>query len=852
MTRRWIVWCALGVSTAALAGCGGGPAVESAASDESKRSSGALADLLKESRATLAKKGDDLVAQVRSRDQARRRGSLKLTLVPGWFEPLVLPAVHDAKYQADLGFSVPSYVDPKKPAPDPALAEHYARFGDNEAALKLVGGQAAPALDAHKLEQNFPLEWSRCVAAQLHLAQHRLAAGDRDAMTELICTHQQVMKLLSGKAAKSPLAQDLLARGRVVLAAAAKAWREQGNDLATEAEIGLASWPDERPQLVLSGDKGRWAQQLKATPQGGVLAVAPAARALDFMQLPLGRENAEAAILSFDSSEKLRHVLVTYNSGVRRDWVQPGELAGGLNAWASPTTAGKNGPCTHQWENVKVETALCPVNETFGGWVRVDLKSEAAAPAVARGVAQIHLDSYFETSRLAISPQQQGDHVVVGEEPGLARVENPLPAAKLLKLEFARVEGQDLLREAVYSFQSGLPLHQVALPLFARLGMGAVSNESDAARTYLTLTWEDAVTQVILRLPDDAHVPTTLTLHDRRDASKSAERLGEVAAFEKAERAKRLAAGKPQQRLPRKVEQFPLGMSRSELVKYLPQGRSVVRREEADALYVAVNVPPPSDHTHLVRQIQARFDADQKLSWLRVRYEQAGKPSNWSQQILGAWRTAGGAVSAAPSPYSRHGSGLPPENPAGKFYQWKDDVTEASCLVDRSGVEVTVRNRPPGDEPAPPLAYLPRGAEKVTLDMSLSEVKAVFGHEPETTPDGGFVFRPAKGPFDALVVWPDPGEPSRVSGRVTQIAGRYRTGAAAKTTPADLEKALMTQWATELAVIGWPTRRDYVEKTLQSLIWFDDATRYRIYWAESNNSPPRLWSEWRAEGAQGH
>ena len=48
-----------------------------------------------------------------------------------------------------------------------------------------------------------------------------------------------------------------------------------------------------------------------------------------------------------------------------------------------------------------------------------------------------------------------------------------------------------------------------------------------------------------------------------------------------------------------------------------------------------------------------------------------------------------------------------------------------------------------------------------------------------------------------------------------------------------------------------PARRDFVEKTVQALTWFDDATRYRIYWAESNNSPARLWSEWRVEKGRG-
>jgi hypothetical protein len=47
--------------------------------------------------------------------------------------------------------------------------------------------------------------------------------------------------------------------------------------------------------------------------------------------------------------------------------------------------------------------------------------------------------------------------------------------------------------------------------------------------------------------------------------------------------------------------------------------------------------------------------------------------------------------------------------------------------------------------------------------------------------------------------------------------------------------------------VGWPARRDYSPQGgLQSLAWFDDLTRYRLYWADSDNSPTRLWAEWQA------
>jgi hypothetical protein len=266
-----------------------------------------------------------------------------------------------------------------------------------------------------------------------------------------------------------------------------------------------------------------------------------------------------------------------------------------------------------------------------------------------------------------------------------------------------------------------------------------------------------------------------------------------------------------------------------------------------------LNVPTPAERPFLVRQFVLRFDQEKKVNWVRIRYEAGGlglKQPNWPQTILAPWRVAGGAVAAGPSRFGPRQTDLPPQVLAGQHFEWQDDISVATCLVDSNGVQVTLWQRPAQDEPPPPLVYLPLGPDGLQLGMTLSEAGPAFDElgNPETLRDGCLLLRPGKGPFDALVVWPESGEPNRVSDRVvTKIAGRYRIGASAKTTPADLEKALLTQWATELGTVGWPQRRDFLGKSLQALTWFDDQTRYRLYWAESENSPARLWSEWRGD-----
>jgi hypothetical protein len=849
-----------------IAGCGGSKN-DQVAEEEAPSGPPILADLLKQPRADIAKRADDLLTEVRTREQARRRGALKLTLLPTWWQPLLTPGLNDLNLNAELGLSLPPYADPKSVVGDIDLALQYARFGDVEAALKIAGGQAKAEIEAFKLEQNFPIEWSRLAAIHLHGLQQRLAAGETQALTELIDVHSELLKLLGEKGKTTPLGRDLLTRGRQTVAAAASAWKAaESTELAHAAEAALKEWPDDPPALPLAGAKATWAKAFKSTAEGPLLVAAAPLRALDFLQLPVPREGVEGVLLFFDEKDQLQDLLVTFSPNVRREAEQAAEVAAGFNLFATPTIAGKNGPVNHQWSAGKTETCLCPVNETFGGWVSLAVKQDTAARPVPRHLAQAHLDRRFDTNRLALAPQVLVDPVNISEEAGLVRLENPLPAAKLLRVDFNRVEGHDLLQEIAYRVQSGKPLREVAGPLFARLGFGKLNNEFDRTRTYLTVTWEDATTQLVLRLPDDAQQPTELTLRDRRDAAKAAERVATVTAFEKTERQQRLAAHKPLQRLPRKLEQFPLGMLKSEVLKFLPQGKGILRRDIGDTVLVALNVPTP-ERAYLIRQVIVRFDPENKVNWVRVRYEAGShghRQPNWPQTLLAPWRSQAGAVSTLPSPYLPREADLPPQAPAGQFFHWRDDQTEATCLLDKNGVEVTLWNRPPGDEPSAPYVYLPRGPETLRLGMTISEVKVALG-EAESVPDGGLVFRPVKGPFDAIVVWTDTaepgriasepsrtGEPSRVSDRVLgdrvlKIAARYRTGPMAKTTPADLEKALATQWASELAVINWPQRRDFLANTLQALTWFDDHTRYRLYWAESDNSPARLWSEWREE-----
>jgi hypothetical protein len=181
---------------------------------------------------------------------------------------------------------------------------------------------------------------------------------------------------------------------------------------------------------------------------------------------------------------------------------------------------------------------------------------------------------------------------------------------------------------------------------------------------------------------------------------------------------------------------------------------------------------------------------------------------------------------------------LPPASPAPATYRWRDDSTELSLTLDRHGVEVLLRERSADDGPAPAFTYLSRGPqmldEEVTLGEKWSDVVARLEKPPMKTEEGAFALLLERGVYDAVLVFVH-------EGKVHKISARHRKGEGL----AEAQAAFLSQLANDVRIMGWPTRFDNATPTtLQAAIWFDDQTRYRLYWAESANSPARLWSEW--------
>ena len=129
-----------------------------------------------------------------------------------------MPVLREAHFSAEAGLSLPPYV--AEGARDSELALHLARYGDDEAARKLVDpadDEARQHIDACRCGRTYPAEWTRLMGLMLHVAHVRLAQGEADAATELVMLHRDLKAVLDPKAAAGPLGAALLPPGRQAL-----------------------------------------------------------------------------------------------------------------------------------------------------------------------------------------------------------------------------------------------------------------------------------------------------------------------------------------------------------------------------------------------------------------------------------------------------------------------------------------------------------------------------------------------------------------------------------------------------------------------------------------------------------
>src|SRR5262249_21617443 len=115
---------------------------------------------LKLSRPELAKLIDEWLATVKNDEQAARNSPDAVDLLPRLRPQSRVPVFRKAEFSPQVGFSVPPYLKPD--ARDAGVALHLARFGDNEAALKMApadDAQLRNQIDAVRYDKEYPVEW---------------------------------------------------------------------------------------------------------------------------------------------------------------------------------------------------------------------------------------------------------------------------------------------------------------------------------------------------------------------------------------------------------------------------------------------------------------------------------------------------------------------------------------------------------------------------------------------------------------------------------------------------------------------------------------------------------------------
>jgi hypothetical protein len=807
-----------------------------------------LSALLAKPRAELAALGEECLSKIRFKESTHREGRLPFHLLPQARVPLVVPVWRQAKFSADRGFSVPPYLSPGK---DTVLALHLARYGDMEAARKLVDTKddLSGSLKTLALQRNYPVEWTRLVGLLLHDAEVGVATGELESAHLLVALHQQLLTVLDARARKSPLGAALLSQGRSILTQAAAAWRaEKNEELAKQAEAVLAAW-GEVPALEFPASPGLSkadaVRLLGDAAKGKALQTSSLLRAFDVLRLPFPDEGAEGVVATFDGSDRLVDVLVTYRGRLAESYPHANQLATRLEERQSGKEAAVGGGLnqrSYRFGELLWDVAIVPKNHALGAFARLrSVTPSKEVPPVNRDFGAVHFDRGFEQNRVRFALAQRGPLLTVAEPKGLT---NPVPSLKAKEAILQQQSGYDLVAELKFQFTTGTnnlpPLHQVALPLWAQSGSAQMEGVDDAKGGHLALIWEDAQTRATLRLPHTPEGSIELEVRDRSTSAELPQRATRIAARDRTDRQKRFESGKLLARLPRGLEGIKLGMTRDEVLAVVPRGPKILKRDLPDGFVLTNPADPPLQATCFARELFLRFAGNKRLAELRIHYTDVPGKGGLNK-LQSALKKQGGAPESLPSTWASIWTDLPAQKPAPILSRWQDDATQVTCQRDLVGMEVVLRDCPVDHEtglPLQPLTCLPRGVGDCLLGKTRTELLQKWNIKEPQVVNGALVLPPqAAESLDALLIWFEKEKAVRIVARhtpdATQPAGK-------------LKQAVGKAWGLEARRFGWFWRQDLSPQNLvQSWGTHDEATRVRIFWEETSDGTPRLYTEWK-------
>jgi hypothetical protein len=826
-----------------------------------------LAKLRTTARRRLAELADKLADEIRWQDQKHRSGELAYLLLPNLRLPLCVPVFTQAKYAPRSKMSLPPYLPEGQK--DREIALHLARFGDTQAALRLVDrrdGAVVGRIKALRPGRNYPLEWTRLVGLHLHAAQVRLATGEPDGARQLIGLHRQLQQVLDPRARKGVLGATLLGRGRAALARAAAAWNQANQpELARQVEAALAAWGRvPTPPTVLSpgASRAEVARLLGVRGEGRLLRGGPRGRAFDLLALPFTPREAEAVLACFGADDRLTGLLVVYRPPVADLHRNAAEMAylleegkkakGGAGSSGGYFRSYRRGPMV--WD-----VAVVPQNTAVGAVVRLaPARPSAAGPVLARGFGDLSLDRSLEQNRVRLAKHQRGKKLTVTDSGELGRVKNPLGALPLDRAVLEGEEGPDVLQKFTLNFGrgGGPSLVKLAGPLWAAAGPGAVGVREGKYGHDLVLTWQDARTRYVLRLPEGKRDGPEFEATDRTPAGELAGRAARVAERDRKEWRKRLKwrkgdkGEKPLVRVQRVWEGVGLGMSQEDLGEVLPGGDDYPRLIVPGGLGIVYRDERSPNPGYVPRELFVRFRGKQ-VAEVRVRYVSAAGRRGRSgvKQLLEEIIRKSGAPRQEPGSWAKVWTGYPARKPAPVLYRWEDDTTRLTCQRDSEGVEVVVVDRAPEREagtPFQPVAYIPLGPEDCRLGEGKAELKKRWAKTKPEWQEGVLILYPPKGDYDQVQVAFD------TRGKAVTITARLRQQWNGNPGPAKLAEAVSDAWAARLSRFGWPRRQDRnARRQVSTFTGHDEATRVKVFWEGRGTAadPVRLYTEWQALAA---
>jgi hypothetical protein len=836
-----------------------------------------LAELLGAPRSDLATRADECLQSIQYLEKLHDEGNMPFHLLPDAYASAVAPVLRQAKFSPERGFSVPPYLPEGRP--DTELALHLARYGDIEAAHKLVNPadvDATRELDGFQLERNYPVEWTRLIGLLLRRSMYHLLMGHVDEAKQLIGLHQQLEKLLGPKARSSPLGVELLSRGQSILYQAAGAWRASRQEsLANQAEAFAAGW-GETPRLTLAYQsplpRARAERLFDAKSSGRALSAPSPLRVLDLLGLPVPDYGLENAVGTFNG-DRLTETLLLYRTREESYYPRPEALTHVLmDCLNQPVKTATATPLDAKlWHtlpigSVHVDIGVVLHNPEVSALVRVrtgDAMSPGEGPkaSLQRDFGPVGLDRSFEQTRRRVALHQRASAIKVTGKKALEDVHSAITALPISSLAIERAEGFDVPARLTLSFaarkKNPVSLGALADPLWALAGPAHISGGRGSRP--LTLAWQDDHTSYVLRLPNrkDDDLSLAIAPRGKEDRSPAADgdwvdrpetdvaaRAALVLAREREERRTRIENGKPWARLPRDLEKIHLGMTKEQVQQALPPDFKAYKRPIPNGILVAVTSPPAGGPLPAAREIAALFDGAGRVVEVIARYQSGSGPAGLAK-IEGSLEKRAGAPETTAGPWAQIWSDLPKRKPAPVLRRWQDDITLLTCQQDGSGIELRLRDCPVAHEegaPAPALAYLPRGPEDCLLGTTREALFRQWKVTKPTTSNGALVLAPRAGsPYDALLVW-------FKDNRVSQIVARHRTKASS--TPAQAAAVVSAAWGQEGRKLGLPWRQDFAENnTVQGWTTQDDVTRVRIFWQQRDSDGMRqVFTEWRDLG----